>query len=65
MIVTQAVREKGDAWFAAGTVARMLHAELGGMCRVLGVAQDRSKERQSEQRRKALERYGHHGLLVD
>jgi hypothetical protein len=65
VVVTEAVREKGDSWFTAGTVPWVLHAELGGVCRILGVAQDGSEERQSEQRRKALERYGHHGLLVD
>jgi hypothetical protein len=49
VIVTEAMTEKSNTRFTAGPVAGMLQTELGGMCWVLGMAQDRGEERQSKQ----------------
>jgi hypothetical protein len=62
MIVAEAMRKEGNPRFAAGSVAWVLHAELGGVGRILGMAQDRGEERQSEKRRKSFEANRHDGL---
>jgi hypothetical protein len=54
--------EKSNTPLATGAVAGMLQTELGGMCWVLGMAQDRCEERQSEKRRKSFEANRHDGL---
>jgi hypothetical protein len=49
VIVTEAMAEKSNTWLTAGAVAWVLQTELGGMCWVLGMAQERGEERQSKQ----------------
>ena len=53
MVVAETMRKKAMRGSPPGPVAGVLQAELGGVRRVLGVAQDRSEERQSEQRGKS------------
>jgi hypothetical protein len=62
VVVAEAMRQKSNARLAAGSVAGVLQTELGGVRRVLGMAQGGSEERQSKQGRKSFEGNRHHGL---
>jgi hypothetical protein len=62
VVVSEAVREEGDPRLTAGAIPGVLQAELSSMGWILGMAQSGSKERQGEQRRKALEGNCHHDL---
>ncbi len=48
MVGTETMGKKGDARLAAGAVTRVLHAELGGMRRVLAMPRARGKKKQDE-----------------
>jgi hypothetical protein len=63
MVAAEAVREESDPRLAAWTIARMLHAELSSVSRILGVAQLGGQERQNEQQRDARGSDLHSGLL--
>ena len=55
------MRKEGDPRRAARSVARLLHAELGGVCRVLSEGRAPCERRQKNERRKVFQ--GHVGLL--